>query len=248
MRLSLLFGCLPRTGTRLGDGLTLGSALSALMLAGCASAPPPRADVPAPAGPVEPVAVAPAPAPAPKPAPEAAFTGPISLASTEREYRHDGARHLYDRYAERVYPGKLPPLLQAVGVMRVHIGSRGDVRHIEWMRAPDHVPHVKAEIERLVREASPFPAPRQLGSVVYTDTWLWDRSGRFQLDTLSEGQLDRSVPRPVAAPTPAPNTRLTSRKTARSPSVTHTRAGTRKATHSAAARLAQDAATAGSSP
>jgi protein TonB len=25
--------------------------------------------------------------------------------------------------------------------------------------------------------------------VQYVDTWLWDRSGRFQLDTLSEGQL-----------------------------------------------------------
>jgi periplasmic protein TonB len=28
----------------------------------------------------------------------------------------------------------------------------------------------------------------QLGSVTYTDTWLWDRSGNFQLDTLTEGQ------------------------------------------------------------
>ncbi|TSE29665.1 hypothetical protein [Tepidimonas charontis] len=225
----------------------LGSAFLALMLVGCASAPPQRADAPAPAGPIEPLVVE--PAPAPKPTQEPAFTGPISLANTEREYRRDGAHHLYGRYAERVYPGKLPPLLQAVGVMRVHIGSRGDVRHIEWMRAPDHVPHVKAEIERLVREASPFPAPHQLGSVVYTETWLWDRSGRFQLDTLSEGQLDRSAPRPVVAPKPAPNTRPTTRKTARSRPAVHTRTDARKATDSAAAtRVAQDAATAGSSP
>jgi periplasmic protein TonB len=27
-----------------------------------------------------------------------------------------------------------------------------------------------------------------MGKVVYTDTWLWDKSGRFQLDTLTEGQ------------------------------------------------------------
>ena len=26
------------------------------------------------------------------------------------------------------------------------------------------------------------------GKVSYTDTWLWDKSGRFQLDTLTEGQ------------------------------------------------------------
>jgi len=25
--------------------------------------------------------------------------------------------------------------------------------------------------------------------VTYTDTWLWDKSGNFQLDTLTEGQL-----------------------------------------------------------
>jgi hypothetical protein len=37
------------------------------------------------------------------------------------------------------------------------------------------------------RSAAPFPAPGR--SVTYTDTWLWDKSGRFQLDTLTEGQL-----------------------------------------------------------
>jgi hypothetical protein len=25
--------------------------------------------------------------------------------------------------------------------------------------------------------------------VTYTDTWLWHKTGQFQLDTLSEGQL-----------------------------------------------------------
>jgi hypothetical protein len=46
-----------------------------------------------------------------------------------------------------------------------------------------------AEIERMVRQAAPYPAPTQLGRVTYTDTWLWHRSGQFQLDTLTEGQL-----------------------------------------------------------
>jgi hypothetical protein len=48
---------------------------------------------------------------------------------------------------------------------------------------------VVAEIERTVRQAAPFPQPAKLGRVTYTDTWLWDKSGRFQLDTLTEGQL-----------------------------------------------------------
>jgi len=61
-------------------------------------------------------------------------------------------------------------------------------RRLDWMRAPSHAPEVMAEIERTIRQASPFPAPARLGRVVYTDTWLWDKSGQFQLDTLTEGQ------------------------------------------------------------
>ena len=41
----------------------------------------------------------------------------------------------------------------------------------------------------MVRAAQPFPAPARMGHVVYTDTWLWHKSGLFQLDTLTEGQL-----------------------------------------------------------
>ena len=41
---------------------------------------------------------------------------------------------------------------------------------------------------KVLRAAAPYPAPAKLGKVVYTDTWLWHKSGRFQLDTLTEGQ------------------------------------------------------------
>jgi hypothetical protein len=48
-----------------------------------------------------------------------------------------------------------------------------------------------ADIERIVRAAAPFPAPARMGRVTWTDVWLWDKSGRFQLDTLTEGQRGR---------------------------------------------------------
>ena len=83
----------------------------------------------------------------------------------------------------------MPPLLQAVGVLQVDIDKHGDVTAVRWMRAPNHAPAVMAEIERSVRAAAPYPAPVKLGQVTYTDTWLWHKSGRFQLDTLSEGQI-----------------------------------------------------------
>ncbi|MEW6695008.1 MAG: hypothetical protein AB1371_08700 [Pseudomonadota bacterium] len=204
-----------------------GALLVATLVVGCATPPPPSAPPP--------VVVAPpaAPAPAPTPAPEPPFTGKVSLATNERDYRRDGAQHLYERYGERVFRGKLPPLVQAVAVMRLDIGPRGELRHFEWMRAPDHVPHVKAEIERLVREAAPFPAPMRLGGVHYTDTWLWDKSGTFQLDTLTEGQLDR-LPSMAAPKSPPASAAPTARK--RAPA-----SAARKATGTAT-RVAQDSA------
>ena len=44
------------------------------------------------------------------------------------------------------------------------------------------------ENRHTVRAAAPYPAPTRMGRVTYTDTWLWDKTGRFQLDTLTEGQ------------------------------------------------------------
>jgi len=41
----------------------------------------------------------------------------------------------------------------------------------------------------MIKNASPFPAPpASMGTVKYTEIWLVDKSGRFQLDSLTEGQ------------------------------------------------------------
>jgi hypothetical protein len=137
------------------------------------------------------------PAPGPAKAPDTPVIGPIagpqgsarsSSASTPRAYREDGATHIYGLNSDRVYKGRMPPLLYAVGVLNVEIDRAGRVTRLDWMRAPRQAPEVMAEIERTVQQASPFPAPTRMGKVVYTDTWLWHKSGKFQLDTLTEGQ------------------------------------------------------------
>lgn len=112
-----------------------------------------------------------------------------SVAATPKDYRRDAASHLYARNENRIYKGKLPPLLYAIGVLEVEVDAQGKVKSTHWLRAPKHAPEVMEEIERTVRRAQPYPAPTRLGKVVYTDTWLWDASGKFQLDTLTEGQL-----------------------------------------------------------
>lgn len=151
--------------------------LVAAILAACTSAPPPAPPVLAP----PPVQSQPAPV---QPAPNLHN----SSATSPRGYRKDAAAHLYSLNRDRIYHGRMPPLLYAIGVLQVDVDERGNVRHLNWMRAPKHAPEVIAEIERTVRAAAPFPAPARMGHVVYTDTWLWHKSGRFQLDTLTEGQ------------------------------------------------------------
>ena len=102
-------------------------------------------------------------------------------------YRKQAAQHLYQRYPEHIYRGMLPPMLYAIGVLQIQLDAQGRVRRLNWLRKPSHAPEVTQEIERSIHAAAPFPAPGR--SVTYTDTWLWDKSGRFQLDTLTEGQL-----------------------------------------------------------
>ncbi len=111
-----------------------------------------------------------------------------SSASTPRAYRHDAATRLYALNAQRIYKGRLPPMLYAVGVLEVDIDAAGRVLRTHWLRAPRHAPEVIKEIERTVRAAGPYPAPVKMGKVTWTDTWLWHKSGQFQLDTLTEGQ------------------------------------------------------------
>jgi protein TonB len=104
------------------------------------------------------------------------------------EYRRDAAKHIYQQLPERIYKGKLPPFLKAVVVVDIHIDPSGQVGAIDWVRVPKHAPEVKQDIEQAIRQSAPFPAPQYLKQVSFTETWLWHRSGRFQLDTLTEGQ------------------------------------------------------------
>ena len=163
--------------------VALASSAAAVLVAACKSTPvvPPKT----------------ATLPAPMPEPSSPVIGPIpssqgsarsSAATTPRAYRSDGATHLYGLNADRIFKGRMPPLLYAIGVLNVEIDRVGRVTRLDWMRAPNHAPEVVAEIERTIRSASPFPAPTRMGKVVYTDTWLWHKSGKFQLDTLTEGQ------------------------------------------------------------
>ena len=185
------------------------AAVLVALLAGCATPLPPAPPPPPPVEPPPPpVVVVPPPVIPPDP-------GSLSHAQTAREYRKDAAAHLYAANADRIYKGRLPPLLYAVGVLQVHLDPRGMVSQLHWMRAPAHAPEVIEEIERTVRQAAPYPVAVNLGQVTYTDTWLWHKSGRFQLDTLTEGQDGHIGTAPSTAP-PKSATRSPTKSPARS--------------------------------
>ena len=136
----------------------------------------------------------PAPAPVKPVAPIALPSEPVkpqsstSSARNAREYRVDAAKHLYKLNGDRIFKGRMPPMLYAVGVLDVEVDKKGQVTRTNWVRAPGHAPEVMREIEKTVRLAAPYPVPAHLGKVVYSDVWLWHKSGYFQLDTLTEGQ------------------------------------------------------------
>ena len=108
-----------------------------------------------------------------------------------RTYRKLGARHIYNKYPQRIYKGKIPPLVYAVVVTETEVDSSGRVTGVYFSRTPSHAPEVSGKIAELIRDASPLPSPGKLGAHTYVDTWLWDKSGQFQLDTLTLGQRSR---------------------------------------------------------
>jgi len=111
-----------------------------------------------------------------------------SEAEIEKEYRIDAARHLYAAYPMRIYRGKMPPLLFSVMIVETEIDAAGQVVNVNVVRKPAAA-EVAPWVVAMIRRAGPFPAPAKIaGGVRYTDIWLVDKSGLFQVDTLTEGQ------------------------------------------------------------
>jgi protein TonB len=112
----------------------------------------------------------------------------VSMADTPRAYRMDAARFIYASYPERIYKGKLPPLVHAVVVMEVEVDATGKVKDINMIRVPTHAPDVVVAVKKMIHDVSPLPVPSRMGGAKFTEIWLVDKSGRFPLDALTEGQ------------------------------------------------------------
>lgn len=121
------------------------------------------------------------------PAPVPATAMAPSAAQTDIEYRKDAARHIYASYPSRVHKGKLPPLLYGVAIVETEIDAAGAVIEVR-IRRPPAAPEISPWIVSMIKGAGPFPAPAKLGKVSFVEIWLVEKGGKFQLDTLTEGQ------------------------------------------------------------
>lgn len=122
------------------------------------------------------------------PAPMAMAASKLSTADNDKSYRLDGAHHLYASYPTHIHKGKLPPLMYAIAITETEIDENGQVVSAVMVREPAAAKEVSPWVLEMIRQASPFPKPSRMGRVKYTDIWLVDKSGKFQLDTLTEGQ------------------------------------------------------------
>ena len=125
-----------------------------------------------------------------------------STADTVVEYQREIARLLHAANRGMVFDGPPPNPLRGVVVMRAEIDPLGEMRRLEMFRGPGHAPWLERLAAQTVRQAEPFPRPSAKllnggGSVVFTETWLFDYDGRFRLRSLSEAQAE-----PPAEPEP----------------------------------------------
>jgi len=114
-----------------------------------------------------------------------------SVAAVEKDYKIEAARHVYAAFPTRIHKGKLPPMMYAVMITDTEIDAAGQVVNVSVARAPAAAKEVAPWVVSLIRNAAPFPAPIKVAggaNVIYREIWLVDRTGLFQVDTLTEGQ------------------------------------------------------------
>lgn len=132
----------------------------------------------------------------PTPLPPTAATE--SQAQSEQEYRRDAARRVYESFPTHIHRGKLPPLMYAIAITETDVDETGRVTDVRLTREPAAAKEVGPWVVAMLRKIGQFPAPARLAKTTYKEIWLVDKTGKFQVDTLTEGQRSGSEPPPVA--------------------------------------------------
>jgi hypothetical protein len=116
------------------------------------------------------------------------LVAPSSDAPSDELYREDAARHVYAAYPGLIHHGLVPAYVYAIAVTRTEVDAQGRVLDVQMLREPAAAKEVGPWALGLVKQLGQLPAPRQRQGATWVDVWLVDQSGRFQLDSLTEGQ------------------------------------------------------------
>ena len=168
--------------------------IATLLLAACGApapapvpTPPVAATKPAPvvSPPVETIEARPeAPAAAPK----------VRLAALDpalEDWKRTAAEKVYAVNRTQLFEGRPEHLLRAVIVVEVTVDREGRVTRSKILRSPGIAALDSAALGSL-KAASPLPAPPSKlvtrGPLVFSETWLFRKDGRFQLRSLALAQ------------------------------------------------------------
>jgi protein TonB len=163
---------------------------AALGLAACTAplpvpAPPPVSaptPPPAPAVAVKPDVIA---AAEPRPAPVARLAPLNPLLET---WKQRAAERIYEANRKALFEGRPEHLLRAVVVVELAVDREGKVTNSKILRSPG-IGELDIAALRSLRLASPLPVPPPSllarGTLVYHETWLFRKDGRFQLRSLA---------------------------------------------------------------
>ena len=160
-----------------------------LGLSACQSPPPPTGGQPAPPAPVitvRPDIVVPPPAMA-----DAAPSPTARLAPRDpslEKWKLSAAERIHEVNRKELFEGRPEHLLRAVIVIELTVDRQGNVTHSKVMRSPG-IAALNSAALRSLKAASPLPAPPPSlivkGGLVFQETWLFRKDGRFRLRSLS---------------------------------------------------------------
>ena len=170
--------------------LSLCVLIMTLVLAACGSpaTAPPKVSVPTPAPivtpPIETVEVAPA-------APASPSSSKLRLAARDPaldDWKRVAAERVYAANRGHLFEGRPEHLLRAVIVVEVTVDREGKVTRSKILRSPG-IASLDSVALTSLKTASPLPAPPSKlvakGPLVFSETWLFRKDGRFQLRTLA---------------------------------------------------------------
>ena len=161
-----------------------------LVLAGCGApttAPPKASDpvrAPIITPPIQTVDVAPA-------APSSVSSSKLRLAARDpalEDWKRVAAQKVYAVNRAQLFDGRPEHLLRAVIVVEATVDREGKVTRSKILRSPGIASLDEVALTSL-KSASPLPQPPAKlvarGPLVFSETWLFRKDGRFQLRTLA---------------------------------------------------------------